>query len=277
MTASRKKKAPAQPETTTQEAPRDELAETLIAAELVPNTYVLDLNGSLTVPHGMKLPAPWNLPSRMFQFPIVVTGRAEDGTRRIMLRHPRLADHPFAQQVADAIGRPLDVTDAHGWDGLSTGQWHHAVDLVSAGHWRNLLATAEFTTPEAIAGAVAFSLTYADRQGEKKGKAAITTTDAREVMGQIGSAEPPDRVAILRSFMKPLSCKQDNGKIAWPINCGRIEGDAEAWGLILGIEAGWFAYTRDGFLRWTEAGRDRYSAGDSISYTEASGQAAFAF
>ena len=277
MSTPRKKKTPAQPETTTQEAPRDEMAETLIAAELVPNAYVLDLNGSLTVPHTMELPAPWNLSSRMFRFPIVVSGQAADGTRRIMLRHPRLAEHPFAQQVAAAIGRPLDVTDAHGWDGLNTGQWWHAVDLVSDGLWRDLLTTADFTTPEDIAGAVAYGLTYLDRQGEKKGKAAISTADAREVMRFIGSDEPSNRVAILRTFMKPSPCKQDNGQIAWPINRGRTGRDDEAWELILGIEAGWFTYCRAGFLNWTEAGRDRYSAGDSISYTEASGQAAFAF
>ena len=99
MTSPRKtKKAAAQP-ATVREAPRDELAETLVAAELVPNTYILDLNGSLTVPHTMELPAPWNLPSRLFRFPVVVTRRSEDGTRRIMLRHPQLAAHPFVQQV----------------------------------------------------------------------------------------------------------------------------------------------------------------------------------
>lgn len=46
---------------------------------------------------------------------------------------------------------------------------------------------------------------------------------------------------------------------------------------ILGIDAGWFARDRGGFLQWTQAGRDRFAAGTSVTYTEASGQSAFAF
>lgn len=49
------------------------------------------------------------------------------------------------------------------------------------------------------------------------------------------------------------------------------------WGFILGIEDGWFRYDRVGFLQWSALGRKRYAAGDSNTYIEASGQAAFAF
>jgi hypothetical protein len=34
---------------------------------------------------------------------------------------------------------------------------------------------------------------------------------------------------------------------------------------------------RAGFLQWTQLGRDRFTAGEAASYTEMSGQAAFAF
>ena len=149
---------------------------------------------------------------------------------------------------------------------------------MSAGKWRDLLATAEFTTPGHIAGAVAYVLDYSHRQGEEKGSGYITTADAREIMGAIGSAEPPDRAMTLRSFQTPSSCKQDGGKVAWPINeAGPPDAPARAWGRIVGIEAGWFAHDRSGFLNWTEMGRARFAARDDSTYVEASGQAAFAF
>ena len=47
--------------------------------------------------------------------------------------------------------------------------------------------------------------------------------------------------------------------------------------MIFGIEDGWFQYDRSGFLHWSETGRKRYTAGDSGTYVQASGQAAFAF
>ena len=52
--------------------PHDELGERLIASGLVASRYVIDLNGSLSVPHDMDLPPPWDLPSRLFQFPIEI-------------------------------------------------------------------------------------------------------------------------------------------------------------------------------------------------------------
>jgi len=47
--------------------------------------------------------------------------------------------------------------------------------------------------------------------------------------------------------------------------------------LIHGIEDGWFAHDRSGFLHWTEQGRERYAAGDADIFTTATGQGAFAF
>ena len=93
-----------------------------------------------------------------------------------------------------------------------------------------------------------------------------------------GSAEPPDRAMTLRSFQTPSPCKQDGGKVAWPINeAGPPDAPARAWGRIVGIEAGRFAYDRSGFLNWTEMGRARFAARDDSTYVEANGQAPFAF
>ena len=56
----------------------DVVADALVAKGFVPNTFILDLNKGLTVPHDMKLPNPWNLPSRLFRFPIEVTDQEEN-------------------------------------------------------------------------------------------------------------------------------------------------------------------------------------------------------
>jgi hypothetical protein len=73
-------------------------------------------------------------------------------------------------------------------------------------------------------------------------------------------------------------CRQDSGSEFWPINIGPgIVAEEQAWAVIHGIEDGWFAHDRAGFLQWTQLGRDRFTAGPATSYTEASGQAAFAF
>jgi len=47
--------------------------------------------------------------------------------------------------------------------------------------------------------------------------------------------------------------------------------------LIHGIEDGWFAHDRSGFLHWTEQGRERYDAEEAVTFNTASGQGAFAF
>jgi len=260
---------------------RDELGELLIEKGFVPSGFILDLNHSITVPHDMELPAPWNLPSRLFRFPIEVSEAREGRPRRIGLMHPLLGDHPFVQHVAAELGVELDpngAPNAYGYSKAPTGLWWHAVDLVSAGKWRELLETRQFTTDADIAGAVAYGLDYSPHDAER-GSGYISTAEAREIMRAIGSAEPEDRGAILRGFAKPTPCKQDSGKEHWPINSGR-DSDAEgrAWGRILGIEAGWFRHDRAGFLAWTQHGRDRYAAGDAATYTDsATGQAAFAF
>lgn len=262
----------------TETTQRDELGDTLVAKGFVPNTFILDLNGSLTVPHTMELPAPWNLPSRLFRFPISVEGRG--GDRRIGLAHPLLGEHPFVQLVAAELGAALDpagVDQPGGFCAQRQGTWWHAVDLVSAGQWRELLATRQFTTDADIAGAVAYGLDYSSQEEGRKRNGHITTAEAREMMRAIGVDEPTDTAGLLREFMRPTPCKSDGSAERWPINqmgAGRID---RAWGRIIGIERGWFGYDRSGFLQWTPAGRDRYEAGDAPTFVETTGQAAFAF
>jgi len=228
----------------------------------------------------LQLPAPWNLPSRLFRFPIEVSEAREEG-RRIGLMHPLLGDHPFVQRVAAELGMELDpngAPNAHGVSKQRTGLWWHAVDLVMAGKWRELLATRHFTTDRDIAWAVVYGLDFSPHDAAA-GCGYISTVAAREIMCAIDSPEPGDRAAILRTFSRPTICRQDSGKEHWPINSGcAVDAEARAWGRILGIEAGWFKHDRAGFLTWTVAGRDRYEAGDAATFTErATGQVAFAF
>lgn len=257
----------------------DTIGDALVENGFAPNLAILDINNSLAVPHGFELPEPWNLPSRMFRHPIEVC--PPDGTqpRKIGLRHPLLADHPYVQHIEARLGFEIDRNGApnrHGYSSGPTARWWHAVDLITARKWRELLATREFTERECIMHAVAFGCRYSHHE-DKKASGYISIADARKVMGAVRASEPGDRSATIRAFSAPSVCRQDKGSEHWPINTGRLSAEAEAWGMIFGIEDGWFRYDRAGFLQWSALGRERYAAGDSATYMQASGQAAFAF
>ena len=257
----------------------DELGDRLVAKGFVPSRYVLDLNHGLMVPVDMTLPAPWNLPSRLFQFPIEVSEPRDGEPQQIGLVHPLLGDHPFVQRVAADLQislNPDGAPNAHGVGKHSTALWWHAVDLVIARQWRALIETRQFTTDHHIAGAVSFGLDYSPPK-EKGGY--LTTNEARAILAVIGYGDAPGRGGALSSFSAPALCRQDSGKEHWPINQTRdTDCQSAAWGRIIAIENGWFAYGRDGFLTWTSAGRDRYAAGDKDTFIEAAtGQGAFVF
>jgi hypothetical protein len=258
----------------------DDLGAAIIKAELAPSDFLLDLNGSLSVPNGFPLPSPWNLPSRLFRFPIEVSRSEKGQSRKIGLMHPDLAAHPFVQHVEKLLGFEIPregITNAYGYTERGKGAWWHAVDLISAGQWRALLDTQDFTDCHSIFGAIVYGCRYSHHD-EKAGRGYISTGDARQIIREIGGTEPVDRSSTIRRFTAPSLCQQDSGSEHWPINVGRgIGAELEAWAMIHGMEDGWFAHDRSGFLQWTRIGRDRYAAGDSASFTEASGQAAFAF
>lgn len=257
----------------------DTLGAALVDQGLAPNLALLGINNSLSVPQDFELPAPWNLPSRMFRFPIEVCPPDRDRPRMIGLRHPLLTGHPYVQHVEALLGFEINRNGApnrHGYSTTPTARWWHAVDLVSAGNWRELLATQEFTEPVCIMNAVAYGCRYSHHE-DKKASGYITTAEAREIMREVGATEPDERGAIIRAFSAPMVCRQDKGSEHWPINTGCLCAEDVGWGMILGIEDGWFRYDRSGHLQWSELGRERYAAGESMTYTEASGQTAFAF
>ena len=261
---------------------RDELGDRIVAAGFAPNGFLLDLNGSISVPAGFELPAPWNLPSRLFRFPIEVAKPTSSTPRTIGLRHPGLAAHPFVQHVEAALGMKLDPDGApnqYGYSTCQTGLWHHAVDLISEGKWQELLATSHLTTTRNIFNAVAYGLRYSTNDEGRARKPHLSTSSARAIMDELGASEPTNRAATLRELSKPSPCNPEGkGRDNWPINDGhKSSAEDRAWSFIFGVEDGWFEYDRSGFLNWSEKGRDRYAAGDSATFVEHSGQVAFAF
>lgn len=251
----------------------DALGDLLVARGFAPNLAVLNINSALDVPRGFDLPEPWSLPSRMFRFPIEVCSPESDRPRKIGLRHPLLADHPYVRHVEGLLGFEID---RHGYTSAPTARWWHAVDLISAGKWRELLQTQTFTEPGCIMRAVAYGCRYSHHE-DKKGAGYITTAEARAIMREMGATEPGDHGAIILAFSHPMICRQDNGSEHWPINSGPRCAEDLAWGFILGIEQGWFKHDRSGHLQWSQLGRNRYAAGHGATFTESSGQTAFAF
>lgn len=255
----------------------DDLGTVIVERGVAASTYLLDLNRSLSVPHDFPLSHPWNLPSRLFRFPIEVSAGHGEAPRRIGLMHPLLADHPFVRHVEEVLDialAPGGAPNAYGVSNARTGLWWHAVDLISAGHWRELLGTRRFTTDKDIARAVAYGLSYSAHDRRRQGY--LSVSEARAIMAAIDAPEPAARYGLL-AFSRPWPCQTGNGPAHWPINHPALAAHDVAWALIHGIESRWFAHDRAGFLHWTEAGRERFAAGGASTFVSSSGQGAFAF
>jgi hypothetical protein len=261
--------------TPAQDLPRDLIGERIIAAGFAPNDFILDLNRALTVPHDWNLPAPWNLRSRLFQFPIEV-GEFREGGRRLGLMHPALVDHPFVKHVSQVLGiaiPPGGAPNNCGYSKTGLGTWWHAVDLMSAGQWQEALDTRQFTTTENLARAVGFALSCGRETGP-----VLTTAEARHVLEVLDIAAPTDPVEILCRLGRPSPVTADDKVERWPVNTGSVQGLEQPWAYIIGLESGWFDHDRSGHIRWTRLGRDRHAAGAGATFIEqASGQGAFAF
>lgn len=159
----------------------------------------------------------------------------------------------------------------------SANPWRFAVDCVTEGRLAALSEAAEIGLVM-VCQALNYGLSYT-HHGDRRRSGYVTPKDARAVLKTRGSVEPVDPGAVLAAFMQPSSCKPEGQREHWPINTA-YDGSRElaVWGLILGIERGWFAYDRSGFLQWSEAGRDRYAArGSAIVVDSRTGQSGFAF
>ena len=249
--------------------PVDDLAARLVAAGVVPNEFLLDLNRGLTTPYDMALEAPWSLPSRLFRFPIeFMAGKHRpDGMSRLLLRHPKLGDHPFVRQVEERMGLSIDWEDedefGRPFGGLAT--WWHAVDLVHDKHWRDACCTSHFTTREDLIRAVGFAVSRsAGYEGAAKKRPALALETARYLLGVLGADEPEDRSHAFLSGKglwvgriteeHPRTGKTTS--VRWPVNI-MDSGPAGTWAHIHGIEDGWFFRDRSGFLQVSPEGRER--------------------
>lgn len=258
----------------------DELGGVLVAEGFAPNACLLDINNGLAVPHDFELPAPWNLPSRLFRFPIETHRPDGEYPRTIGLRHPLLADHPFVQHVEKVLGMTIPrkaACNRYGYSSADTARWWHAVDLVTAGMWRELIDTARFTDPASMFRAVAFGLAYSSHRKERSHDGYLIGREGRTIMDALGATEPEDRAATIRLMAEPCPCTSADRRERWPVNPGHGCAEDSAWAHIFGIEDGWMEYDRAGFLQWSALGRSRWEAGDSATFVEASGQGGFAF
>lgn len=213
----------------------DPLAEKLIATGLVHNKYLLDLNASLSV-------ARDDLPSRLFQFPVEFVDRDRlDGESRLLLRHPDLASFPFVDEIEAKVGvRPIwEPLDEYGRDRGSDWRYFHAVDLLTDEHWRDLIATSNFTDNKSIALALCFHADY--------GK--LSNANMRAVLAEVGSNEPEDRSAayLNSTHVRVTNCQQ--GQFV-----GFQTRDHRAvWAAIHGLESKQFKRDRNGHLRFSPA------------------------
>lgn len=246
----------------------DDLAARLIAAGLVPNEFILDLNRGLTTPYDMALDAPWSLPSRLFRFPIefMAGKRRADGMSRLLLRHPKLGDHPFVRRVEDALGLSIgwEPEDEFGRPFGHLPMWWHAVDLMGDKHWQDLCCTSHFTTREDLLRAIGFAVSCsAGSEGDAKKRPALALEHARYLLGVLDAPEPADRSdAFLRGDgLHPGHCIERNSKGTitaqrWAVNI-RDGGPDGTWAYVHGIEDGWLFRDRCGHLQVSAEGLKR--------------------
>jgi hypothetical protein len=231
---------------------RDRLAELLLDSGFAPNLFLINNNRTLTAPPETRQEAPWNLPSRLFEFPLEVNPVTYSGKLHIGLMHPLLGDHPFVKQVAAAI-RPIKIkpNGAPNDSGYTQAPavWWHALDLI--GRWEDLIATRRFTTDEAIVRAVLYGLDYSK----------LRTDEARTILTTLEVPAPRKRIETLQLLMAPHEVKPDGGPAYWPINPKKArqadDAGALAWGRVYGIEAGWFT-RKKGYLHWSTNGIAMY-------------------
>jgi hypothetical protein len=253
----------------------DPIGAAMIEAGFVANEYLLSINCTVEVSSDIELDGQWALPSNLFRFPIE-THRPEGDRERVFgLMHPALAEHPFVKHFEQVMGFQVPrepACNGSGYSAAAGAAWRHACDLGCAGLWRELVQTRQFTTDASIFRAIAFALGYANKDDPLPER----LRSIRWVMRELGSEQPADQAAVIRTLMKPSPCSDENGKTRWPINEG-IPRDAEtaAWAYILGVENGWFEFC-GAFLNWSAAGRQRYEAGDA-GVVERGAQVSFVF
>lgn len=224
----------------------DRIGHRLVELGYFSNLYLADANGSIAS-HG-EHERPWDLPSRVMQFPVIIgkTAWSEAGApveRAVSLMHPEVKQHPLVIRLEKDLDTEISYAsgpDVQYRNKLAT--WWHAVDLVSRGHLEDLLLTRQFTTIDDIVGAIGYGLRYGPQDAGTGGH--ISTRRARQVLEMLGKPCPPD----IDRLLLPFECENPGSQGG--INLPRDEPrHNEPWALIHGIERGVLSY-RGRYLRW---------------------------
>ncbi len=247
----------------------DDLAARLVAEKLAGSEYLLENGRSLATPYDMVLEAPWSLPSRMFRFPIefMAGKRRADGMSRLLLKHPKLTNHPFVRRVETTLGLSIgwEPEDEFGRRFGELATWWHAIDLMTEKHWQDLCCTSEFTTREAMIRAIGLAVAFsAGSEGAAKKRPALALEHARYLLGVLDAPEPADRSdAFLRGEglwpshiveRHPRTNKVTSER--WAVNM-QDQGAAGTWAHVHGIEDGWLFRDRSGHLQVSAEGLRR--------------------
>lgn len=154
--------------------------------------------------------------------------------------------------------------------------WQFATGCVTQGRLDALAKAAEVDLTM-VCQALNYGLSYTHHTDRRR-SGHITPQQVRAVLKSRGSGEPNDPAVTPGEFSEPRPCKPEGSREHWPINMPYGHPRERAvWGLILGIERGWFAYDRGGYLQWSQAGRDRYASGGAVIVDSRTGQSAFNF
>ncbi len=243
--------------------PPDPPGEKLVRLGFVANLYLLDINMALQAHDTAGMPEPWSLPSRLMRFPIRVLVPSHGAPRRLTLTHPGLEAHPFVQRVEAGIGERVPPPGAD--DPIVRGDGGHALDLIAAVRWRDLLTTLAFTAPSCVAGGVSFGLSYPG--DARKGRGAITTREARKILAAVCLEEPAGGARPQICLQPPRPCTGEPGaKPRWPVNTKlSLNAGGHAWALVRGLEAGWLTYDGSSYIVWSPRGVAAYERGAELA------------
>ncbi len=218
------------------------LDSVLIEKGLVPNQFILELNGFLTVPHTFDLSGIWAYPSMMYRFPVDYSG----GVLSVGSEHMKA--HPFVKYCEQILGVDIPVsTDARG----TRSGWGHAMDLIRFDMIDELEETAAFTTIDGIEHAIAHYVCWP----KSCDRAPLTTKEARQLLKRFGIRDPGRDLSWIKRLSRPSCLTCDEGPDRWPVNPGFDHNRPGAWAHVHALEAGYFS-TKSGWLQWTPDGRD---------------------
>jgi len=237
----------------------DPVGEALTALGVVRGPALLDLDECLMVPQTLKLGYPWNLPSRLFIFPVGVTPYRAREVRQLYLLHPELREHPFVAWIERETGVQVATETPPAVSSAITAadrQWQHATDLVTAGEIFGLHQTRRFTSDSYIFKALVRALV---RNGPSRDRPApmFDVHAARLLLQLSGVAEPSGNCSEMpRHVLAPEPQKIKPFSSHWLVQAAKEAPENVAWTLIHMIESGYAFYNFYGHLEWSESGKE---------------------